>query len=432
MKLHATLLCLVTGCASATRDHVWVADTVTERTGSRLKSSDAELPDGLDVTDGLSADEAVQIATWRSPALRAELTALDTALADFDEARRPANPRLNFLAPIDPRQLAAILLVPIDAVWQVPFRVAASNRELERVAEAMVQLVLDLERDIRVAHADAIAARERYSTRVEIEAIWADARRLAEGAARAGDIAFTEAASVAAEAELACDAAQRARYDMETADARLVFLLGAPWPNLPRLANDAVASMELDDLQKLVDLALAQRAELRAAELAVHAAAARGRWERSRVASIIATIDGQANRGELKPQFSIGFQAELPIFGRNPGGVGRADAALERAVHRYAFTRTSVVFDEIAARAAVLRAQASAAIYDRVAVAVSEAKRGRSDAFQAGADSYLVVIDALRRESETRMRRIDIDADLRRARADLARAVGGYAVLGRS
>ncbi|MBK8169353.1 MAG: hypothetical protein IPK60_03295 [Sandaracinaceae bacterium] len=167
------------GCATASRDRGWLAQSVRARTGHALGPATSEgraaMPLGVSVADGLSADDAVAIALWRSPALQAELTALDTALADFDEASRPANPRINLLAPIDPRQLSAILFLPIEAIWQTPYRAAAANRELERVSESMIHVVLNVERDVRIAHVDAYLAMRRVRAYEPLVATWSDA-----------------------------------------------------------------------------------------------------------------------------------------------------------------------------------------------------------------------------------------------------------------
>lgn len=425
MRFLVVVLFVCSGCFTAARDRRWLEDEVARRSVGRLDEHAAGMPSDLDLTDGLSSAEAVRIALARSPGLHAELTALDSALADFDEARRPANPRLNFLAPWDPRQFALIFLLPIDAIWQLPFRAKAANLELERVSESLVQLVLDTQRDVRVAHADAMLAQARMQTREEIDAAWLDAARLAEGRARAGDIAPVEAAAVRAEAETAHDFLVRARYENEIAAARLLFVMGQPWPTLPMLSVTPHDKRDIATAEVLMARAFQHRAELRAAELAVHAAGARGKWERSRVVSMMATVDGQAPVGSTKLNFSLGAQqVELPIFGRNPGGIGRADAALTRALERYAHTRNNVAYDVVAARASLLRARQSAATYERIVDAVRENADGSKSAFQSGLETYLVVIDALRRESEVRLRRIDVDAEVLRASAELVRAVG--------
>ena len=185
MRCAVVLLLLCASCFSASRTRRDLEDAVVAHGGGRLATSDAPLPPEVVLDDGLTANEVTRIAVWRNPALYAELTALETALADFDEARRPANPRLKFLAPFDPRQLLVVLMLPIDAIWQLPFRAEAANRELERVSESLVQLVLDTERDARVAHAEATLAQARVRTRDAIYDAWLNAAKLAESRASA-------------------------------------------------------------------------------------------------------------------------------------------------------------------------------------------------------------------------------------------------------
>lgn len=419
------------GCATASRDRGWLAQSVRARTGHALGPATSEgraaMPLGVSVADGLSADDAVAIALWRSPALQAELTALDTALADFDEASRPANPRINLLAPIDPRQLSAILFLPIEAIWQTPYRAAAANRELERVSESMIHVVLNVERDVRIAHVDAYLAMRRVRAYEPLVATWSDAARLAEARARAGDIAPAQASAVRAEALLATDARRRSLHDARVANVRLLALIGVPWPNVPTLVAAPVSTSRAS-ASELLTQAMRQRADLRAAELAIHAAAARGRWEHARVLTLVATIDTQADRGALVPHPSVGVQNfELPIFNQNQGGVGRADASLTRAIHQYAATRIAVTAEVLSAWEIVERAEESLGTYDEILSALSEASGASTRSFENGAESYIVVVDALRRSAEAQLRRVELEAELVRAQAELDRAVGGRA-----
>lgn len=419
----------LSACVAPSRRREDLEDAARARTGHLLGPRSLEgapaLPPGCSFEDGLDPDEAVAIALWRSPALQAELTSLDTALADFDEATRIPNPRLAFLAPIGPRQLTLILTWPIEAIWQVPLRAEAAQRELERVAESLVQIVLDTERDLRLAHADARLARERVDAAAAIASSWHAASRLAASRASAGEIAPIEAASVRAEATIAADAVARARRESEIAEARLLASMGTPGALLPALLPPPTRAIGLPTREELISRALRQRPDLRAAELAIHAAAARGNWERSRVVSLVLGLDGQAPPHETAMNFTVGGVLELPIFSQNQGGIGRADAEVARAGYQYAAKRLSVGMEVAAARAATERARASLRAYESVFEALAESTAGAEHAFAHGEESYLVVVDALRRQADARLRRLDFEADLARAEADLARAVGG-------
>jgi cobalt-zinc-cadmium efflux system outer membrane protein len=405
---------VIAACATPTRSRAWLDAAVQAQTGHHLgrsaREASAPLPPGCSLEDGLDPDEAASVALWRSPTLQVELTRLDSALADLDEAARLPNPRLSFsfLAPLDPRQLALIVAWPIEAIWQVPFRSEAATRELEVVAESLVQSALDLERTIRLSHADALTARVRVGALEELALNWQVAAALAASRANAGDISQAEASAAAPEAAIARDAAARGRADVVMADARLLAGLGAPWPTLPALVAPEAAEPALPKVERLVARALEARPDLRAASLAVHAAAARARWERSRAFSLVATLDGQAPRGELGPNFSGGVQLDVPIFSINQGGVGRAEAALQRAAHDYLALRLTVPAEVVVARAALERAKHSIEAYASVMEALSEASRGARAAFEHGDAPYLVVVDATRREGEAKLRRVEL------------------------
>lgn len=419
---------LNSGCASATRNRAWLETTTANRTGHPLgpRVLDSALPPNLEVTDGLSADEAVAIALWRSPTLQAELTSLDTVLADLDEAGRLPNPRLSFLAPIDPRQLAIILAWPIEAIWQVPLRTEAAHREVERVAIALVQIVLNLERDVRIAHADLQLAHTRVTVLTQVDAAWRDTLALALSRVAAGDLAQAEAAPVQAEAAIAADAVARGRYEIQIAEARLLALLADPWPALPELVERPTLTFVPPSQSELLSRALDERPDLLSAELAVQAAAARANWERSRVFGLMMTLDGQAPIGGLGPHFAPGVQqVELPIFSQNQGGIGRAEAAIARASYQYRAMRLTVTMEVRTAYAALERAIGSLAAYDSIRSSLREATIGAQHAYEDGAESYLFLIDALRRQANAEQRYFELEAEFARAEAELCRAVGG-------
>lgn len=393
-------------------------------------AADAGIAPGVNAEDGLTADEAAAVALWHSPTLHAELTQLESSLASLDEAQRPANPRINnLLAPLDPRQLALALFISLESIWQMPSRISAATFELEATADTLVQVVLDTERSTRAAHADVVLAQERVEVLGRAASAWKEAVELADSRASAGDIAPAEADQVRAEWTLAEDAIQRARHEVTMSRSRLSTLLGAPWPTLPSVVSAKLALDVKADVARLQTLALAQRPELSAAALSVNAAAARASWERSRVFSIFLSIDGQAPVGSLAMNFSPGIQAELPIFSQNQGGIGRADAAVMRATHRYAATRLGVLQEVLLATEALARARTSKEAMHRTTGYLEHAGEAAARTFKNGSESYLVVVEALRRTTDAQLRELETEAELRRAEADLLRAVGGRALL---
>src|SRR5262245_34835584 len=153
----------ITGCAARspyTRDAV--SRALAERTSHTLRATTtpaaSQVPTGVSLTDGLTADEAVALALWNNAQFQADLTELGFARADLIEAGLLRNPVLSLLFPVGPKQLEAALSLPIEVLWQRPQRVAAAKLDAQRVAENLVQHGLDLARDAQIAYARLMLA----------------------------------------------------------------------------------------------------------------------------------------------------------------------------------------------------------------------------------------------------------------------------------
>ena len=88
-------------------------------------------------------------------------------------------------------------------------------------------------------------------------------------------------------------------------------------------------------------------------KLTIEAATARARWERSRVVYADRHPRRQRKR-DRGLRVRSWRQSRDPVFSRNQGGVGRAEAEIERASRQYAAVRAQVVAE---VRSAALRVQ---------------------------------------------------------------------------
>ena len=117
---------------------------------------------------------------------------------------------------------------------------------------------------------------------------------------------------------------------MTIARERLRLLLGLPADDaaLDRLENSGSVELcgSLPDLLK----AARRSAGLRAAELTIEAAAARLGWEKSRILTLTAVLDANAE-GIDGFESGPGIDVSIPLFNRNQGGKLRAQSELERA-----------------------------------------------------------------------------------------------------
>jgi cobalt-zinc-cadmium efflux system outer membrane protein len=421
------LLCVfLASCATSFRDRAWIDRELSERIGASTRADGfSELPRRVTLEDGLDEAEVVSIALWRNPSLRAELTRIDAARATLDEAHRPANPQLSVMGPIGPITAVATLLLPLESLWQMPSRTATAAREADVIGETVLMRALDLVRDARLLHVELGLAIDRAAIRRELTQVAIEVARIAVVRARAGDISPMDERLLSADAEVNLDASEAAETEVSLARARLMAQLALDEDSVGPLhvtfSSDVITPPELP---VLVAIARASRPDALAAEFAIGAATARGGWERSRVIAFGALVEGHW-AGVDGPALRLGGRIELPIFGANPGGIGRADAEIERAFAQHELVARTIVLEVTAARARWVQAARSRQRFEvDVLPALDEALEMATCSFETGDDSYLIVLDALRRTGEARLRRAELVAEERRARGELDRAIG--------
>ena len=426
-----------------------VSKEVEGRTGHKLsvpsKESKFALPAGVTLDDGTTEDEAVAIALWNNASLQAEMTALGVARADVTEAGLLRNPSLTLIFPFSMRILEAVANWPIEAIWQRPKRVAAARLEFDRVEETLISRALDLVRDVRIAHAEYVAASERAKRAAEIVRERHEIATIVNARLRVGDISEQETTASILDARLAEEQAMRFTQEAGVASERLRLLLGAGPEDsgiafsLPPSALDTNASAlavnqrlrlqsstsaDAETLNELIKQALIARPELKAGELAIEAAGARAKWERSRILSVSA-IAKEYGRGAGGFEQGPGVQIELPIFNRNQGGISRAEAEIERAARQLIASRQRVVAEVREAFFQLVQARDAYDLWrNRVLPPLEADIQLAESAFRGGDVAYLFVLETGRRLSDARLREADFHAAARRALAQLERSVG--------
>lgn len=429
----ATLGVWICACASSPYDHGWVGQELQKKSGSAIRADPTDepsLPPNVADVHALGEEDAVAVALWNNAGFGAELAQLGTSRADLAEAGALPNPTFSFLLPIGPRQLETTLLFPLAALIQRPFRVAAAKRDVERTARGLVQRGLDVARDARLAWIDAEAAKARIDVHQQLLQTWQNAVKVAEARHKDGDTSPLESLSAEADAGNAEDQLERAKSDWAATNTRLRFVLGLA--ESPLGANLGTNSQALDEREApeedaLVQMALAARPDVRAAEISTEAAGSRIGWEKSRVFAMLGRFDVKPIGSQGGPPLLPlpGAQLELPIFNWNPGGIGRAEAEFVGATLRYRSLRQTIATDIRVARIELTQSLASlrrfrTAVLPRLERVSMIALR----TFEAGAEPYVVVLEAVRRVHEARLRKIDLEAAVRRARANLERHVG--------
>lgn len=405
-----------------------VTDRILSATGAAARihaPGVAELPPTVDSQDGLSSDEAVATALWNNAAFQVTLSQLGFARADLVDAGMLTNPVLSLLLPLGPKQFEATLRWPIEVLWERPKRRAAAQLALDATASSLVQSGLELALAVRLSHADYALAIDRQRLATDTAAALERIDTLTQSRLAAGDIGALEARVARVDAARGRQDADRAAHDVRLARERLRLLMGLA-------ANDPVvdriqASRAPDTCGAAADLlprALAARPDVRAAEIAVEAAAARLGWERRRVLALTAVLDanGQGTQGfEAGPGVDVG----LPIFNRNQGGRLRAETELQRASATYVAIQQQVGLDVREAVTLLDQAQESRTAWRTTLVTPLEANLADAeDAYRAGDSSFLFVLENSRRLIEARLRERELAADETRALARIERATG--------
>jgi cobalt-zinc-cadmium efflux system outer membrane protein len=425
-------LTLLAGCAPRPRDtgRSAVAAGIRERTGFGIGAADLARPSGNTIGQSpslaaLREDHAVDLALRHNAAFHEQLTDLQLSWADVVQAGLVPNPDLNLLFPLGPKQTEGTLTFPLEFLWLRDKRVRAARAAADRTSERLVQVAMDLIRDVRLAYADLALARERVALLTEAAELRGRVAELAGARVRAGDATPLDAVTARADALRAREEARRLEHDAAISEERLRALLGMGADRTPiALAALDPTGLGEANVDALVEQAVADRADARAATLAVNAARERTRLARSEVFTFSGIVDAN-ERGSKGFEAGPGMKLALPVFNQNQGAVARADAELERAVRQQATLRDRIILDVREAHARFVQARQDLEAWrTQIRPAMEEAVRLSERAYRVGETPLVTVLDASRQLLDGRVREAQAASDLRRARAELERGVG--------
>ena len=421
---------LISGVATPRAGHQeTTAEGILSRTGKSVQPRTSEvkssLPPGVSLDVPLSSDDAVAIAVWNNPQLRADLATIGLAEADLIDAGLLRNLRLDVLIPVGAKPFELLLNLPIEVFWQRSRRIAASQQALNQLAQSLIQNGLNTARDARWAHADVVQAVGRAAVAKQSAELRKRVSQLTEARLRAGDINELEA--IAAKTESASAVEQLTRFEHETqlVTERLRAVLGVSVerPSL-RVSQLPPATNVPPPIETLLETAMEARPDLRAAELAIGTATKRANWERSRVLLLSVQLSSKevGTNGVLT---GPGASLELPIFNRNQGLIARADAEVQVASQQYVALKQRVAFEVAEAREQVVQAlDALRTIRGQVLPPLQRAVALAEDQYKRGDVAYLFVLEQNRSLIDMQLRIVDSEAAIRRAQAQLERCVG--------
>jgi cobalt-zinc-cadmium efflux system outer membrane protein len=198
---------------------------------------------------------------------------------------------------------------------------------------------------------------------------------------------------------------------------RIISVQASAVPPLPTVS-------ESESLNELIKQALDARPEVKAGELAIEAAGARAKWERSRIINVTA-IAKEYGRGTNGFEQGPGLLIDLPIFNRNQGNISRAEAEIERAAKQLIAARQRIVSEVREAYTQLIQARAAHDLWRaRVLPPLEQDIRLAQTSYRSGDVAYLFVLETARRYSDERLREADFQVATKRALIALERSVG--------
>lgn len=431
----AVIALLLGGCAShsnyALTDRSAVSGQIACRFGEPLgdPTCPRELvyPNGITLADELTEEEAVILALWNNAALLELLTDLGLAQGDLVQAGLLPNPEIVYFFPVTDKPYKYALEFPLEALWLRPIRVAAAEREVERVTQRLTQAGIDLIRDTRQAYADAVLAYGRRTVSSDAVKIRGRIAALAKARLDAGDINPQENATAQIDSFRAQQDFSRTQYDIGIAEERLRNLMGVSVDRTPlQLQTAERLYPPAPDIDLLVSDATESRPDALAAAQFSASAAERLRLARIGWVRFLGILDATSGR-RTGHEFGPAFRSTLPIFNWNQGGISRAEAELERAERQRQTVNNQIIMDVHQAHLRYVQAYTELDILkQRVRPEVENAIRRTELAYREGNTPYVVVLQTTQQLLDSRFREVQLQADLRRAWSDLERSVGRH------
>ncbi|MGC4007456.1 MAG: TolC family protein [Pirellulales bacterium] len=429
------MLCstLLSGCASNANytlsDRSCVAANLNCRFGKTVGSPtcprEVVFPNGISLHNELSEEEAVLLALWNNAAFLEQLTDLGIAHGDLVQAGLLPNPELLYYFPVSDKPFKYLFDFPLESLWLRPIRVAAAEREYDRVCQRLTQTGIDLIRDTRQAYADVLLAHGRLRVANDAVSIRSYVARIAKTRLDAGDISPQESSTALIDASRRSRSA-RIAFDIGIAEERLRNLMGVSADRTQlRLIHDRRAYPQSLDVEILATDATNSRPDALAASQFSAAAAERLRLSKIGWVRFLGVLD--ATSGANGHEFGPAVRMTLPVFNWNQGGIARAEAELEKAERQRQTVNNQILMDVHQAHLRFTQGQAELKVLvERVRPQVEQAIRQSENAYKEGNTPYVVVLQTTQQLIDSRNREVQLHTDLRRAWAELERSVGRH------
>jgi len=420
-------LLMLSGCMNTRavcEDEERVLSAVRERTATVKPEDRLTVPGTVELADGLSEAEAVQLALFNNAAFQELLTDLELAHSDLIQAGLLPNPEFFYVFPAGGKPFKYLVDFPVDSLVLRPLRKRAAEADVERTRERLTQAGLDLARDARLAYADWVFARDRVQIAEANRKLRDRINSLTEARLKAGDATPLEESTARIDILRARQEETRAINDLPVFEERLrnVAGLGLFRPDLiPEKSEPApVVATNVDELSAE---AIATRPDIASAHRAIEAAEARIRLAKLGWLRILGI--GDSTSGSQGYRLSPGFRVGIPIFNWNQGAIARGEAERDKAIRQLDTFQQRVALEVRQAHALHVQAASDYRQWtDSIRPTVEEAVRRADNTYKEGGTSLLLVLETSRQMIDTRFREAQLRADLLKTWAELERSVG--------
>lgn len=345
MIVAATLAGLMALTSAGWADRAWddVQRETERRTGATPRQKGTPDTDALVtqlLADGVTEEEAVQVALLNNAELQVAFDELGIARADVIEAGLYSDPELDLVLRFPEGErgndLEVELGFSVADLWLVPLRKRVAKTDAERATMQVVSAVLNAVADTKQAHNACIVAealRDQAQEVLKASQAWRDQiyRREEFGFTSELDKSMTDA--FVAEREIAV---AEAEAGVAIAYAHLHRGLGIEPPTeggVAALGGLPEAPPDAPELQPLLDAAMAERPDLQAARLGMQASRGALTLQRRSIWHHVTLGPAYAQEPDGADLWGGILQVGLPVFDRNQGGRARAAARLSQAAN---------------------------------------------------------------------------------------------------
>ncbi len=376
----------------------------------------------------LTESDAVLYALNNNAAFKASLVDLKLAKADLVNAGLLPNPELLFSFAVANKPYRYAIDLPIEALWLRPIRLRTMQHEADATSYRLTQLGLNLIKDVRIAYAQAVLAKERLKVAESSNQLRENIYALSLKRLEAGDINGKDILLAQNDAAIAKRDWELAQYDIDIKMQALLYLLGiAQQQHHLALSPNVIPACNIDEVDILLTQSIQQRPDILSAQYSINAAREKIKLTKLNWLKFTSTADatsGAANGHTLGPS----IRTTIPIANQNQGMISRSEAELEKAELNFEALKQQALLE---IKTTHLQYQQSChewqVLEDTLMPTAQKTIQLTEHAYQKGDISYLQTLEANRQFVDTQMREVQLKAELIGKYAELMRNISNRA-----